>query len=482
MKQALQEDLSTAPAGDPVRAKVHPLVKLDRPVRIAAHLLLLMLMVAAFADRQPPLWTWVFLGFSGFVWPHMAFLVASRSRDSKAAEFRNLIVDNVLVGGYVALSGFSLWPSAMMFVAILSANLSVGGPAFAVAGAVALVAGALGVVGVEGLHLNLEASLLTSVLSAAGLAVFSCMIGLYSNIEARRAVRARREVQSQNARIEEQRQQVQHSRDVAETERAAAGRALELAEAANRAKSAFLANMSHELRTPLNAIIGYAEMLEEDIEDATHRADLHRIHTSGKHLLGLINDVLDLSKIEAGKVELHMDVFDVAQLVDEVVSTMRPLLDRSGNRFELRLQEPLGVMTSDSTRLRQVLLNLLSNAAKFTKRGEVVMSVTRVGDGKHESLAFEIVDTGIGMSSEQLDKLFTPFFQADAASTRQFGGTGLGLSISLRLAEMLGGGIDVRSDIGRGSSFNLTVPVQAPIESQPSADRSAARDDVPVAR
>ncbi|MEO6030930.1 MAG: ATP-binding protein [Burkholderiaceae bacterium] len=463
-----------APANVLSQRKVHPIVTLNYPVRVGAYLLVLVIMVSALIHAQPPLWAWVLLGLTGLFWGHLAFFIASRARDTKASELRNVLGDNLLIGGFAALTGFSLWPSAMMFTAIVAAGLCVNGLAFALRGTVAFALGALLMLSAGRFEFTPEASLFTAVISAAGLFLFSSMLGIYSNIAARRAVRARREVQAQNSHIEEQRQHVQRSRDLAETERAAANQARDLAEAANRAKSAFLANMSHELRTPLNAIIGYSEMLEEDIDDAGQRSDLQRIRSSGKHLLGLINDVLDLSKIEAGKTELRIDVFDVDQLIDQVTSTMRPLLNQNGNQFKLRLQGPLGVMTSDSTRLSQVLLNLLSNAAKFTHQGEVVLAVRRESGDRGGWLQFEVMDSGIGMTPEQCLKLFQPFVQADADTTRLYGGTGLGLVISRRLCRMMGGDVTVDSEAGHGTRLTVRVPARAPdtsgaIEARPDA-------------
>ena len=462
MEEALRNDPNPLTANKPADSKAHPIVRLDYPVRVASYLLNFVIMTSVLWRDQPPLWVWSWLGAAGFLWPHLAYLIASRSRDTKAAELRNLLGDNLLVGSFAALSGFSLWPSAMMLTAITTATLSVSGPAFAVRGAVVFVIGALLMTRITGLAFTPDASLFTSAITAAGIFVYSAMFGIYSNIEARRALRARRKVQTQNLHIEEQRQQLQASRDLGEAERAAADQARALAEAANRAKSAFLANMSHELRTPLNAIIGYAEMLEEDAVDTAQRADLQKIHSSGKHLLGLINNVLDLSKIEAGKVELHVDVFDVEQLIDEAVSTVRPLLDKNANRFELRLAAPLGVMTSDATRLRQVLLNLLSNAAKFTHQGEVILAVRRE-PGEHGGwLCFEVMDSGIGMSQEQLSRLFQPFVQAESNTTRLYGGTGLGLVISRRLCRVMGGDVTVDSEAGHGTRFLARLPALAP--------------------
>ena len=240
------------------------------------------------------------------------------------------------------------------------------------------------------------------------------------------------------------------------------GRRTVEAEAANRAKSTFIANMSHELRTPLSAIIGYAEMISEEIEDGIPAqdlgADVGRIETNARHLLGLINDVLDLSKVEAGKMEAFAESFDVRAMVGDVGATVGALMDKKGNRFVLDLGKDEGVglatMHSDVTRVRQILLNLLSNAAKFTEKGTVTLAVSRI----ENSLRFAVSDTGIGMNEEQLAKLFQRFQQADASTTRQFGGTGLGLALTRAFATMLGGEVTVTSAVGQGSTFAVTLP------------------------
>ncbi len=240
------------------------------------------------------------------------------------------------------------------------------------------------------------------------------------------------------------------------------GEAKEVAEAANRAKSQFLANMSHELRTPLIAIIGYAEMLAEDAQDeglAAFVPDLERIGRAGKHLLGLINDILDLSKIEAGKMDLYWEMVDVRGLVDEVTATIRPIAEKNENELVLRLGEDTGALRADVTKLRQILFNLLSNACKFTERGVVSLEVAREVRGGTEHVRFAVRDTGVGMSEQAAEKLFQPFTQADASTTRKYGGTGLGLSISKRFAEMMGGTISVKSSPGRGSTFVVHLPI-----------------------
>jgi PAS domain S-box-containing protein len=235
------------------------------------------------------------------------------------------------------------------------------------------------------------------------------------------------------------------------------------AESANQAKSRFLANMSHELRTPLNAIIGYSEMLKEDADDQGNgawSADLEKIRSSGKHLLALINDVLDLSKVEAGKMELYLETFDVRPLVEEVRTTIQPLVAARGNRLEVRVDADLGLLRADLTKVRQMLLNLLSNATKFTERGAISLDVARTAaaGGGHD-VVFRVTDQGIGMTPEQQARIFEAFSQAEASTTRRFGGTGLGLAITRRFCEMMGGSIDVESAPGVGSTFTVRLPV-----------------------
>ena len=254
--------------------------------------------------------------------------------------------------------------------------------------------------------------------------------------------------------------------------------AKDAAEAANRAKSVFLANMSHELRTPLNAIIGYSEMLQDEAEQLGHDdmvEDMQKIAESGKHLLDMISDILDLSKIEAGTARLDIETFALPPLIREIEVTAQPLMEQNGNQFQVEFAESIGSMHSDCIKVRQILLNLVSNAAKFTHQGQVNLTVTRERSARPEGAAdgatppqnladdmivIRVRDNGIGMSDEQTDKLFEAFAQADSSSTRKYGGAGLGLTISRRYCQMMGGELTVESELGTGSTFTARLPAR----------------------
>lgn len=234
-------------------------------------------------------------------------------------------------------------------------------------------------------------------------------------------------------------------------------------ETTSQHKSAFLANISHELRTPLNAIIGYSEMLMEDAKGAGQSdliPDLQKIWSSGKHLLSLINDILDLSKIEAGKMEILAEKFDIESIVEEVANTVRPLAEKNGNKLEIQCADNIGTMNTDMTKVRQTLFNLLSNACKFTERGTIRLEAACDTVEAIDWLTLRITDTGIGMTEEQISRIFQPFSQAETRTTKKYGGTGLGLAITRQFCEMMGGEVTVKSKYGKGTTFSVRLPMK----------------------
>jgi signal transduction histidine kinase len=249
------------------------------------------------------------------------------------------------------------------------------------------------------------------------------------------------------------------------------------AEAATEAKSSFLANMSHELRTPLNVILGVAELMQEDAEEQDLEdflEPLEHVSREGKHLLHLINEILDLSKIEAGKLEIRPEDFDIATLMQGAEVAAQPLADKNGNQLVVHCPEDIGVMHADPLRVRQIILNLLSNACKFTEQGEITLDASRERADGADWLKITVADTGIGMTPEQTEKLFQEFTQADASMTRKYGGTGLGLAISRRLCRMMGGDIGLTSAPGLGTTFTVRLP----LVSEPPAEAADRKPDV----
>ncbi len=322
---------------------------------------------------------------------------------------------------------------------------------------------------------------------AIGSGQFGQRIAIRSNDELDDLARAFNEMSD---RLSSAHAEITHANQELERRHEELRQARDASEAANRAKSGFLANMSHELRTPMNAIIGYSEMLTEQAEDrgqADIIPDLGKINAAGHHLLGLINDILDLSKIEAGRMDLYLETFDVTAMVQAVGATIQPLVEKNSNVLQIHCDASAGSMHADLTKVRQALFNLLSNAGKFTTGGTIDLEVSRdAGDW----LTFAVRDSGIGMTPEQCGRVFESFTQADASIAGKYGGTGLGLTITSKFCEMMGGSISVQSEPGKGTTFTIRLPAEVPdhradapmpaASSQPPPAVDAAADPAPM--
>jgi signal transduction histidine kinase len=461
----------TRPDDTGTRGRMHPLVPLNHRIRTIAMPLVAVIAYAQVGASRPGPIFWSALLATAFVWPQLAYLVSSRSRDGKGAELRNLLIDSFLAGAWVAETHFGLFPAGVIVTAMTTACLGVGGPSLFWKGLVAVASGAA-VVGLStGFEVSLGSSVATSSISLACLILFTWVFGLDSFQQTRRLIRARKEVAEQHGQIRDQYRIIERALQ-------AALDANEEAKAADASKSAFLANMSHELRTPLNAILGYSEILAEDARAAGQTAlvaDLDKIETAGRHLLGLINEVLDLSKLEAGKTRLYLETFDIAEAVSDVVTTVRPVVERNLNRFEVVCSAVIGEMREDVTKVRQVLLNLLSNAGKFTEKGVVTLEAGRATADDGDWVVFRVRDTGIGIPAETQARLFEPFVQADAGTQKRYGGTGLGLAITRKLCQLMGGDVTLESEPGRGSTFTVRLPVLETEDVETSRVRPAMR-------
>ena len=428
---------------------VHPIVRLDYRLRLYFEPIVAVVVLALLAGigRASP-WMMGLLLLWGVGWPQIAYFSA-RGPNGKRREHRNMLVDSIAMGAWAAAMHYSLWPSLLLISTMSNCNLAVGGMRLFVMGLPGIVIGLVGVGLLTGFQVQLASPLLPTLASIAGIFFVGWLFASHAYIQGKRFVAGRKLLEAQKLTLEEKSAELEQARKAAET--------------ANQSKSVFLANISHELRTPLNAIIGYSELLAEEADDHDDLElvpDLKKINVAGKHLLGLINDVLDLSKIEAGKMELSLEAVQLGPLLESVVNTTEPLVHKNGNQLVLDAGD-LGSMRTDVTKLRQILFNLLGNASKFTEHGTISLRARRESAASRDWLEFAVQDTGIGITPAQQARLFEPFAQAEASTQGKYGGTGLGLALSRRYAELLGGAIHMQSVPGKGSTFTLRVPEDA---------------------
>ena len=429
---------------------VHPTVRVNFLVRVTTYPLFMILYGVHVWGRPIPGWAIVLFLLHTFAYPHLARHVAERSTDSRTAERRNLLVDSLLIGCYIPVTGYALWPNAVGVLGVNAGNVSSGGIRFAMVGWLLFAAGAILVGTLTGLPADqYPASPLTQALSVGVIGVYTTVIGMNVHTQGRKVSRRNKQIREQHAQIDAD------ALLLAERSRQLEG-ALVQAEAANAAKSAFLANMSHELRTPLNSIIGFTNILQRG--DTARFAPqelvyLTRVRANGMHLLELINGVLDLSKIEAGETALELGSVDLVALVRETLGELEPQAEARGVALLAELP-PAAVLTADPRRLKQIIVNLVGNAVKFTDGG--VVTVRIVTDSESGApVRLNVADTGIGIPKDRLEAIFEAFQQADSTISRHHGGTGLGLTITRSLAALMGWSVVAESVVGAGSTFSV---------------------------
>jgi signal transduction histidine kinase/DNA-binding response OmpR family regulator/HPt (histidine-containing phosphotransfer) domain-containing protein len=426
---------------------VHPLVRLDFLVRLVG--CPLGAFVVASARHREPTTTaiWAVLAFYAFAWPHVAHGLSRRAADGRAFERRMLMLDAAFIGAWIALASFQPAPMLVFVTSQVTILASVGGWSLLGRAMPVMVASTLLVGSLTGFRFENETSWLTTAGAAVTLISFQLLMAIQTWRQARGFIASRRQISEQAEEIRHQNEQLALARE----------EALQAADA----KAAFLATMSHEIRTPLNGVLGMTRLVAETPLTPDQRDYVGTIQTSGQALLAIINDILDYSKIESGRLELEQESLRVTDVVEEALDMVAERARAKGVELLHQVDpEVPATIRGDITRLRQILTNLVGNAVKFTEKGEVLVHVVlrkaAQGDEPAE-LAFEVHDTGIGIPEDRLSHLFSPFTQVDASTTRRYGGTGLGLAISRRLTEIMGGEVSVSSSLGRGSTFTFTI-------------------------
>jgi signal transduction histidine kinase/CheY-like chemotaxis protein len=434
--------------------QIHPIVRLNYVVRLVACPFVLLIVAASrlgTEEGMPPA-LWALFGAYALLWPHVAYRLSRRSVDIRAWEVRFLLVDSAVAGVAIALGSFRPVPTLVIVTAILTILGSVGGPLLLAAGfgtlaATTLLTGAL----VTDFAVATNTPLVVELLSAGTLLVFQTMMGLLTWRTARNFVAIRKRIAEQADEILRQNDQLREARE----------EALQAA----RAKAAFLATMSHEIRTPLNGVLGMTRLLAETPLSPEQLDLLRTAQVSGQQLLSVINDVLDYSRIESGRLELEREPLRLGEVVEEALEIVSERAHERGLELicDLSPDVPHAIL-GDVTRLRQVVTNLVGNAVKFTEQGEIVVRVYLARPETDEApavIGFDVSDTGIGIPEDRIPILFTPFSQADASTTRKYGGTGLGLAISRRLTRLMGGEMSVESRVGRGTTVTFTIEGRA---------------------
>jgi signal transduction histidine kinase/DNA-binding response OmpR family regulator/HPt (histidine-containing phosphotransfer) domain-containing protein len=440
----------TSSRGKDQTGRIHPIVRLDYLVRLFACPFIVAIVIASRTSAGQPISTslWIVLVFYAVVWPHVAFLIGRSHSNGRHAEMRLLVLDAAAPGAAIALCSFEIVPSIALLTGGTAILASVGGLPLLLAGTAMMIA-ALLITGatVTDFVVIQQESTFSTAMAATMLVGFQTLLALLTYRTARGFARSRRRIAEQAEEIRQQNEDLVVAREEALL--------------AAQAKQAFLATMSHEIRTPLNGVLGMTRLLAETPLSAEQQDFVRTIQVSGTTLLAVINDILEYSRIESGRLELESEPLRVGEVVEEALEIVA---DRARERgIELVCEVDPGVphtITGDVTRLRQVLTNIAGNAVKFTTEGEVVVSVRRRSSPEaypRVEIEFNVRDTGIGIPADRIPLLFTPFTQADASTTRRYGGTGLGLAICRRLTELMGGTISVESTPGEGSTFTFSI-------------------------
>jgi signal transduction histidine kinase/DNA-binding response OmpR family regulator/HPt (histidine-containing phosphotransfer) domain-containing protein len=432
----------------PSRSGIHPIVRLNFQTRLVACPLVAIILVSSRLTGGDGVSVTLWMAFAVYalVWPHVAYALSKRTGDA-TRELRILMVDSALTGVAIALVGFRPIPTLCLAIPVTTFSASIGGLPFMLRGVSAMFAAAMFTALFATGFAVKDTPVAAQVLAALGLVTFQTMLGLFTFRTARAFADSRRQLASQAEEIRRQNAELVEARESA----------LE----AVKAKSAFLATMSHEIRTPLNGVLGMARLLAETPLTAEQQDLLRTVRASGDTLVTVINDILDYSRVESGRLELEQVPIDVVPVVEDALEIVSDTARRKGIELvcEIAGDVPATIL-GDATRLRQVVTNLAGNAVKFTDKGEVVVRVRQVRAGsatEPAEIEISVRDTGIGIAADRIPLLFTAFSQADTSTTRRYGGTGLGLVISKRLVGLMGGDVRVESEPGRGSTFSFTV-------------------------